>query len=347
MGRPVDRCLVPESGTIRDAMAALDRGASQIALAVDPSGRLAGVVTDGDVRRALLRGAALDDALAPHLTRRPETVTSAAERSDVLELMQARRIDAIPVLDDGGHPIALHLLGEYLAPVRRDNWAVVMAGGEGRRLLPLTELTPKPMLKVAGRPILERIVLQLAGHGIRRVFIALGYRGEVIEEHFGDGSRFGCRIDYLREETALGTAGALGLLPEPPTAPLLVMNGDLVTQANLSGLLDAHAASLAAATVGTRRYVIEVPFGVVERSDDAIVSIVEKPRVVHEVLAGIYVVSPELVSRVDGAQRLEVPELLADALARGDVIASYQIEDDWIDVGRGDDLARARDGGEG
>jgi dTDP-glucose pyrophosphorylase len=344
MARPVDPCLVPESGTIRDAMRALDRGASQIALAIDPSGRLAGVATDGDVRRALLGGAALDGPLAPYLTRRFEAVPEGADRTDVLELMQARRIDAIPVVDAEGRPIGLHLLGEYLEPVRRDNWAVVMAGGEGRRLRPLTDRVPKPMLKVAGRPILERIVLHLAGHGIRRIFVALGYRGGVIEEHFGDGSRYGCRIEYLREETPLGTAGALGLLPQPPTSPVLVINGDLVTQADLSGLLDAHADSAAAATIGVRRYVIEIPYGVVERADDAIVSIVEKPHVAHEVMAGIYVLSPEVVARVAPGERLELPDLLADALARGDAVESYPIEDDWLDVGRRDDLARARDG---
>jgi dTDP-glucose pyrophosphorylase len=341
----LDACLVVEAGSIRDAMRALDAGAGQIALAVAADGRLAGVVTDGDLRRALLAGADLDAPVGPILTREYVSVRSGEGRADVLELMRARRIGAIPVLDAAGRPVGLHLLHAFLEPVERTNRAVVMAGGQGVRLRPLTETVPKPMLRVAGRPILERIVLHLVGSGITRISISVNYLGHLIEEHFEDGSRFGAHIDYLREEHPLGTAGALGLLPEPPTEPLLLMNGDLVTDADVGGLLDAHVASGAVATIGVRRYLHAVPFGCVERAGDRVIRLEEKPVVEREVNSGIYVLDPAAVARVRPGVPLSMPDLIEEILAAGSLVAAFEIEDDWIDVGQREQLDRARTGG--
>ena len=208
--------IVARTGTIRDGLTALDRGAAGIALAVDEDGRLVGIATDGDLRRALLRGAALDDLLEVALNHEFLAVPAGRGRADALDLMRAHRINAVPVVDATGRPVGLHLLHAFLAPVERENWAVIMAGGEGTRLRPLTDAMPKPMLGVAGRPILERIVLHLLGFGIRRFFISVNYLADVIEAHFGDGSSLGVSIEYLREDEPLGTGGALGLLPERP-----------------------------------------------------------------------------------------------------------------------------------
>jgi len=341
---PFDSSVVPVSGTLRDAMRALDEGARRIALAVDPDGRLVGVATDGDLRRALLGGATLDDPLHPHLTRDFVTVSPGEGRAEVLELMGARRISAVPVVDAAGHPIALHLLDEAIAPVDRPNWAVVMAGGRGVRLRPLTETVPKPMLRVAGRPILERIVLHLVGHGIHRIYLAIGYLGHQIEEHFGDGGRFGAQIGYLREDVPLGTGGALALLPKLPDEPLLVMNGDLVTQANLGSLLDAHVAGSRVATIGIRRYVHAVPFGCVDRDGDRVLRLEEKPALTRDVNTGIYALSPGLVARVEPGRPLAMPDLIGDALDRGERVGAFEIEDDWIDVGQREQLDQARGG---
>ena len=341
----LDACLVREDGTLRDAMVALDRGARQIALAVDGSGRLVGVATDGDVRRALLGGASIDDPLGPLLSRSFISVGPGEGRTEAIELMRARRISAIPLLDADGRPSGLHLLHEFLEPVERANWALVMAGGQGVRLRPLTETVPKPMLRVAGRPILERIVLHLVGFGIRRIFISVGYLADVIEGHFGDGSQFGCRIEYIREERPLGTGGALGILPEPPTEAILVMNGDLVTSADLGGLLDFHAAGAHAATIGVRRYLHSIPFGCVERSGDRVVGLIEKPTIEHEVNSGIYAVAPETVALVRPGQPIAMPELIGEVLDGGGSVGAFEIEDDWIDVGQRDQLDQARGGG--
>ena len=346
MSDRISPALVPVEGSLRDAMRALDVGALRIALVVDGEGRLVGVTTDGDVRRALLSGAGLDDPLGPHVTRAFTAVTPRDGRADVIDLMRARHIGAVPVLDDAGRPVALHLLDEALAPAERTTWAVVMAGGRGVRLRPLTETVPKPMLRVAGRPILERIVLHLVGHGIARIHLAIGYLGERIEEHFADGSRFGARISYLREEEPLGTGGALGLLPELPREPLLVMNGDLVTQADLGALLDVHAARGDVATIGVRRYVHAVPFGCVERAGDRIVGLEEKPTLTREVNTGIYALAPGLVARVERGRPIGMPDLISDALARGEPVGAFEIEDDWIDVGQREQLDRARGGGD-
>jgi len=258
--------------------------------------------------------------------------------------MRARRLAAIPVVDDANRPIGLHLLHEFLERQERPNWAVVMAGGQGTRLRPLTDSVPKPMLRVAGRPILERIVLHLAGFGIKRIFISVGYLGDLIEEHFGDGSHFGCRIEYLREDLPLGTAGALGLLPERPAEALVLMNGDLVTGADVGELLDFHASGGYAATIGIRRYLHTVPFGCVERDGDRVIRIDEKPTLTREVNGGIYVLDPAAVELVPRGEPSTMPWLIERLLAEERPVGAFEIEDDWIDVGQRDQLDRAREG---
>ncbi len=337
-------CLVSEAGSIRDAMRAVDRGASGIALAVDDRGRLVGVATDGDLRRALLAGTDLGEPLAPSLNRSFVALRPGQTRSDILELMQARRIQAIPIVDDHGRPIGLHLLRTFLTATPRTNWAVIMAGGRGERLRPLTDSIPKPMLRVAGRPILERIILHLVGFGISRVFISIGYQGHVIEGHFGDGHAFGCSIEYVREEEPLGTAGALALLPEPPSEPLLLLNGDLVTNVDVDALFTFHETGGYAATIGTRRYVHTIPFGCVERDEGRVVGLVEKPAIAREVNAGIYVVEPSVVARVPVGEPSTMPGLLEGLIADGRPVGAFEIDGDWIDVGQRDELNRAREG---
>jgi dTDP-glucose pyrophosphorylase len=338
----LDAYLVADSATLRDAMAAVDRGAARIALATDADGRLTGVVTDGDLRRALLAGTNLTDPVAPVLTRRYLSVTPADGRAAALELMRARRIDAVPVVDADGRPVGLHLLQQFLEPVTRTNWAVIMAGGRGVRLRPMTDDLPKPMLPVAGRPIIERLVHHLVGFGLKRIFVSVNYMGDVIEDHLGDGSRFGARIEYLREDDALGTAGALGLLPQSPTEPILLLNGDLVTSADLGGLLDAHVARGHRATIGTRRYLHTVPFGCIERDGDRVTALHEKPTLEREVNSGIYALDPAVVARVEPGRRVDTPDLIADLLAAGEPVGAFEIEDEWIDVGQREQLAAAR-----
>jgi NDP-sugar pyrophosphorylase family protein len=241
--------------------------------------------------------------------------------------------------------VGLHLLHDMVGTTEVQSWAVVMAGGKGTRLAPLTHHLPKPMIPVAGRPILERIVLHLVGAGIRRIFLSVNYLAHMVEEHFGDGAGFGCKIEYLRETKPLGTGGALSLLPERPTAPLLVMNGDLVTQFDVQAILRKHEVSGAAATVASRRYFHTIPFGCMTLDGERLTQMEEKPTFSRMVNAGIYVVSPDLLARVPQETEYTMPALLDDCLRRNEIVTAWELQDDWIDVGQREQLKQAR--GEG
>jgi dTDP-glucose pyrophosphorylase len=334
---------VPRTGVLRDVLEKLEAGGVEIVLVVD-EGRLQGVITDGDVRRALLRGASLDSPLGKFVIRECVTASPNASRTEVLDLMNSRRITQVPIIDADKKLLGMHLLHDMLGASPRENLAVVMCGGRGTRLAPLTNAVPKPMLRVAGRPILERIVLHLVGFGVRRIALAVNYLSEQIEEHFGTGERFGAQISYLREDQQLGTAGALSLLPEVPDKPLIVMNGDLVTQFSVADMFSFHEAGGQRATMGVRRYFHTVPFGCVELNGDLLVSLEEKPTISRLVNTGIYILDPELLRRVPRDVQFHMPQLFDGCLRQGEQVRAFEIVDDWIDVGQRDQLKQAREG---
>jgi dTDP-glucose pyrophosphorylase len=339
--------MVTSTATVGDAMRSLDASMTQIVLVVDDDDHLIGVLTDGDLRRAMLAGATLDSVAAPLANGDCFTVDVDAGRADVLELMQARQIAQVPVLDGTGRVVALHLLHDLLAVVERPNWAVVMAGGRGSRLGDLTQTTPKPMLPVAGKPILERIVLHLVGSGIRRVYLSVNYLAEVIEDHFQDGRRFGATIEYLREAEPLGTGGSLALLPrdgDGPSDPFVVMNGDLVTQANVGRLLDFHERGRQSVTMAVQRYFNQIPFGCVDVDGDRLVGFVEKPVTSQLVNAGIYVVNPDVLRSIGSPRPMSMPDIVRTVQATGGTVRVFELDEDWIDVGRREQLDRARQG---
>jgi len=326
---------------MRDAALAIGSGRVGIALVLGPGGKLEGTVTDGDIRRAVLGGATLGDSVKQCMRRDFFAVSPETGRAEVLDLMHAHGISQIPVLGPSGEPLGLHTLREIAGIEEKPNIAVVMAGGRGIRLGDITQRVPKPMLKVAGRPILERLVLHLVGHGIRRIFLSVHYLADVIEGHFGDGSQLGCRIDYLREVEPLGTGGCLSLLPEEPSHDVIVCNGDLVTQVDFDALLRFHTEGGFAATVGSTSYTHTVPFGVLNRKGSTLESIEEKPSCAYEVNAGVYVLSPEAVA---GIPRRFYPmtEALSSLLERKRPIGVYTMENDWLDIGEKEHLKRAR-----
>ena len=343
MNNRITKCCVGEGTSILETMRIITEAAFGVALAVDEEQRLAGVLTDGDIRRALLGGAALDSPIAPVINRNCTSVRLEDDRAYVLDLMQSRHISQIPILDGERRLVGLHLLGEILGSAPRPNWAVIMAGGKGTRLRPITENLPKPMIKVAGRPILERLVLHLVGFGIKRIFVSVNYLGHMVENHFGDGSAFGCRIEYLREEQEMGTGGALALLPELPQAPLLVLNGDLVTQLNVDRLLAFHDAGNYLATIAVRRYFHQVPFGCLEVRDKQVRRFDEKPMLQQMVNAGAYVLSPAVIRRVPKSF-FPITSLFEECLERGESVGAWEIEEDWIDVGQKEQLKQAQEG---
>jgi len=333
-----------EGATIRDAMETLDRRALQIALVVNADGRLLGTVTDGDIRRALLAGATLASPVLPHAHQGFTSVSPMTGRADVLDLMRSRRIEQVPVVDEAGRVVGVHTLHALLGIEKRTNWAVIMAGGRGERLRPLTDVTPKPMIRVAGKPILERLVLHLVGYGIREIYLSVNYLGDAIRKHFGDGATFGCNIKYLQEDEPLGTGGALSLLPAKPTETLLVMNGDLLTQADIGAMLEAHARGRCKITVGVREYSFTIPYGCVEVEGDRVLRLEEKPVLGRLINTGIYALEPDVIGRVPQNQHFLITSLIEQAIAIGDHVSSFRISDDWIDVGQKEQLRQAREG---
>lgn len=328
--------------SIRETIRIIDQGALKIALVVDAGQRLLGTVTDGDVRRGILKGCSLEDGVRQVMNTSPTVAGKQDGREKILALMRQKQIYQIPLVDAGGVLVGLEVIDTILAPPRFDNWVVLMAGGLGSRLKSLTAEIPKPLLKVGDKPILETILDNFIEHGFHRFFIAVNYKSELIEDYFGDGSRWGVRIDYLREKKKLGTAGALGLLPERPDAPVLVMNGDVLTKVNLQQLLDFHLDHRVAATMCVREYDFQVPYGVVKLDRHRIASIEEKPIQRFFVNAGIYVLNPEALETVPNDAYFDMPSLFTRLAEEQRETAAFPIREYWLDIGRLDDFERAQ-----
>jgi len=335
--------LVAPSASLRDAIARIDAGNVQIVLVANERDVLLGTVTDGDVRRGLLRGLSLTDPVTEVMNKTPTTARPTDERASILALMKRKLFHQIPVVDERGHVVGLETLDELLQPGKQDTPVVLLAGGLGIRLRPLTDDVPKPMLRIGQKPILESILASFIDHGFWNFFFAVNYRAEIIEHHFGDGSRWDVQIRYIRETERLGTAGALSLLPEPSRLPVIVMNADILTRVNFSQLLDFHKRSAAAATVCVREHQYSVPYGVVKMSDEHLITIEEKPVYQTMVAAGIYVLEPEAVKLLPKARHYDMPNLLQDAVNRGMRAAVFPIHEYWIDIGRMEDLQRANE----
>jgi len=258
--------------------------------------------------------------------------------------MRAISVNQIPIVDSEGKLVGLHLLKEMLGGQKRENWALIMAGGKGTRLYPLTQNMPKPMIPVAGRPILERIILHLMSYGFKNLYISVNYLKEMIIDHFGDGSKLGCNIKYIEESKPLGSAGALALLPEKPTLPMLMLNGDLITQADISAMLRFHEAGGYCITIGGKEYFVTIPYGVIEREGNEARQLVEKPTLSRFINSGIYVISPRFFDDMAAAkgEPADMPSLITARMDAGEKIGVFQIEDDWLDIGMPSELKKAR-----
>ena len=346
--RILGRELIEPGVSIREAMVVIDRAGIGIALMVDARRGLVGTVSDGDIRRALLGDASLDDPVDAFVQRDPLTVPDGSDRAAVLDLMRARRRSQIPIVGPDGTLTGLHVLQEVIGADAKPNAAVVLAGGRGTRLGELTASTPKPMLLVAGRPILERLVLHLVGSGITDIFLSIGHHGAQIESHFGDGVDFGSSIRYLREdpEKPLGTGGPLRLLIDQtgvPRQPILVMNGDLVTSFSVSEILATHGQSAATMTIAVREYVHDVPYGVASvDAQGRVRALEEKPNWTGLVNAGIYVIEPKILQTIPGGVSYPITDLAADCISSGKRVQAWELTAEWHDIGRPHEFARAR-----
>ena len=336
----LEKLSVTPNSSIRDVMTCIDRNAKGIALVVDKEHRLLGTVTDGDVRRAILAEIDLEKPVSELLIRKasspyptPVTAPVGTERAALLQLMQERSVRHAPLLDGAGRVVDLVTLDELLPDQVLPVQAVIMAGGFGKRLHPLTEKVPKPMLSVGGRPLMERIVEQLREAGIQQIAITTYYKPEKIAAHFGDGNNFGVHINYVTEDRPLGTAGALGLM-EKPNNPLLVINGDILTQMNFRAMLAYHQDHKADLTVAVRKYDLKVPYGVIESDGAFVQELVEKPSLSFFVNAGIYLLEPSVSHYVPKGQHLDMTDLIQRLLEEQCPIASFPIVEYWLDIGQ-------------
>jgi len=336
------QAILPLDSTIQDAISNLDRVAIKIVLIVNDAGKLEGTISDGDIRRGLLKGFDLKSSITDIVHRNPLVATPEIKRETVQQLMVANKIQQIPVVDEQNHIVGLHLWDEIATRPVRSNLMVIMAGGMGTRLRPHTENCPKPMLHVAGKPMLEHIIERARQEGFSNFVLAIHYLGHIIEEYFGNGDRWQVNIEYLRELSPLGTAGALGLLDKCPEGSFIVTNGDVLTDIHYGELLDFHLRHNAAATMAVRVHEWQHPYGVVQTRGTDIVGFEEKPVHRSYINAGVYVLNPEALDFLEGGSHCDMPTLFERLQKKAKTTVAYPIHEPWLDVGRPDDLLEAR-----
>jgi dTDP-glucose pyrophosphorylase len=335
------QAILPFDATIGEAISNLNQVAIKIVLVVNEVGMLEGTISDGDIRRGLLKGLDMNSPIASIIHRNALVVPPELGRDLVMQLMLANKIQQIPVVDQQHHIVGLHMWDEITMPPSRPNLMVIMAGGMGTRLLPHTENCPKPLLCVAGKPMLEHIIERAKLEGFNHFVLAIHYLGHMIEEYFGNGERLGVQIDYSREKSPLGTAGALGLLSPMPDAPFVVTNGDVITDIRYGELLDFHTRHAAAATMAVRVHEWQHPFGVVQTQGVEIVGFEEKPIARSHINAGVYALDPEALSVLTADTLCDMPTLFERLQAQKKRTVAYPMHEPWLDVGRPVDLQTA------
>lgn len=335
--------VVRNDQSVHEALQVIDETGKSFVMVVDGEFRLLGVVTDGDVRRAILRGTGLDVPVDRVMNRRPVVLPKGALRAEALRVMEESGIRQVPVIDEDGR-----LSGLFLKDIRepapsRPNRAVIMAGGLGTRLRELTKDKPKPLLPVGRRPILETIVRQLESFGFRHVTMIVNYKAEMIRQHFGDGSHLNVAIDYIEEPKRLGTAGALHLIEGQVHEPFLLMNADLLTKLNVGQLMDNHEQGGYELTICVKEIELPVPYGVVEHEDHRLCEILEKPNMKFKINAGIYVMNPELLAHIPRDEYHDITTFINNLAGNGIAVGCFPIHEYWLDIGQAKDYEQARE----
>ena len=342
------KLLLPES-TVMEAISAVENSPQRMTVVIDHEGKLLGTVTDGDIRRHILRGGSLNDLVVILMNKDPITASLGATKNTISFLMSKNNIISIPIIDKNRYYIETKHITDVenfgIKSISSKNifsCAVIMAGGEGNRLRPITEDIPKPMIKIGKMPLLEYQIKSLAQLGIKKVYIAINYLGEFIENYFGDGEDFGIKIKYLREDLKLGTAGPLSLLPEISEKPILVLNGDIYTTSNFQSLYTFHEDSGSVITVGVVDYKIDIPYGIVEVDREEVQRIIEKPSQSYLCNAGIYVISPDVIKSVEKNTLTNMTDLVQTFISRGMKVNVFPIYEYWSDIGTPKDLENLR-----
>lgn len=336
-----EKVLAAPTISIREAIRILDSSGLQIVLIVDEQRRLLGTVTDGDIRRGILKGVGFSEEIRLIMNSNPSAENKDAGDNAILHTLRSKVLHHMPLVDENRVVVGLARLDNLIQSAEKGNWVVLMAGGLGSRLWPLTEGCPKPMLLVGKKPLLETILESFIEHGFRRFYISVNYMAEVVKDYFGDGSAFGVEIRYLHETQRLGTAGALSLLPERPSKPIFVMNGDLLTKVNFNQLLEFHGKHDALATMCVREYDHQVPYGVVDIEQHRMTGIKEKPLQRFFVNAGIYVLDPRALDLIQPQVFFDMPTLFGTLIEKKEETVVFPIREYWLDVGQIADYERA------
>ena len=337
----ISKICLNENSTIEEALSVIDSGAAKIALVVDKGKKLLGTLSDGDIRRALLNKSTLKKTIKGIYFKNPTTAYKGSSKDDLIRLCSINEIIQIPIIDEARKVIDLFVLSGELLKKKHENHVVLMVGGRGKRLRPLTVNTPKPMLEVGGKPILETLVKRFVESGFTKITMCLGYKANVIQDYFRDGVSFGANIDYVVEEKRMGTAGALTLLQKKLENPFFIVNGDLLTNVNFERMLDFHVDHNSKATMGVRQYDIEVPYGEVNISNENIISIEEKP--IHSLFvnSGIYLLEPDCINLIPVNTFYDMPTLFEKLIKSKEKIISFPLQEYWRDIGRVADYERA------
>lgn len=341
--KSIETIKLKQNATIKEALEIIDKGSMQIALVVDKNDKLLGTLTDGDVRRGILKGLDLNSSIEIIIFKNPTVVKIGTTKEEILKIALSKKLHQIPIVDDSGRVLGIKEIEELVEPKIKTNKVILMVGGLGTRLRPLTQDTPKPMLKVGDKPILQTIIEKFAEYGYINIVMCVNYKSQIIQDYFGDGSKFSVNIEYVLEEQRMGTAGALSLLKDKPSEPFFVMNGDLLTNVNFENLNNYHMATNSIGTMCVREYELQVPYGVVNINDGRIISIEEKPTHKFFVSAGIYMLSPEVLNYVPKNEFFDMPALFEKLINLSKNIISFPIREYWLDIGRMEEYQRANE----
>jgi len=336
-----DILLSPES-TIRETLKVIDSGAIKIGVVVDENEKLVGTVTDGDIRRGILNNLSLDDAIDSVVCKTPTVCKIGDSKEKILETAVDKKLYQIPIIDSKGKLLGIEEVDEFLKPKHKRSKVVLMTGGLGTRLKPLTNKTPKPMLRVGDKPLLESIILGFKKYGFTEIILSVSFKSEIIENYFGDGSNFGVSIKYIHENKRMGTAGALNFMRELLSEPFFVMNGDLLTNINFEYMMDYHIENSSVATMGVREYDFQVPYGVVNSKGVNIKSIVEKPVHSFYVSGGVYVLDVQVLDFVPENEFFDMPTLFEKLIDENLKCISFPIREYWLDIGNHVDFSQAQ-----
>lgn len=338
-----EKTLVPLESKIKDAVISLEQSGAQIIIVVTDKNKLAGILTDGDIRRSYLKGYTLQCNIKKIINRDPIVVDSSSTKEEVFSLMEANAINHIPIVNSKGCVVGLHSLNNIIFEKKEyDNTFVIMAGGKGLRLRPFTENCPKPMIEIAGKPILEHIILKAKKDGFKNFVITTHYLGHLIKNYFGDGQKLNVNIKYLHENIPLGTAGCLSLMENKTKSPILITNGDVLTDVSYRHMLKFHIDQNAFATMAVRHHEIKCQFGIVKTEGIELKSFEEKPIYRSQINAGIYVTNPNIINYLNKNSYCDMPSLFEKAINDDEKVIVYPTHEAWIDIGQPEQLKIAK-----